>query len=32
MDIVFIATTPWAFDRDTPFGRPLGGSQSAACH
>ncbi len=32
MDIVFIDTAGWAFDPDTPFERPLGGSQSAACY
>jgi glycosyltransferase involved in cell wall biosynthesis len=32
MDIVFIDATAWAYDPDTPFERPLGGSQSAACY
>lgn len=32
MDIVFIDATAWAYDPDTPFERPLGGSQSAVCY
>jgi glycosyltransferase involved in cell wall biosynthesis len=32
VDIVFMDATAWPYDPDTPFGRPLGGSQSAACY
>lgn len=32
MDIVFVDATAWAYDPDTPFERPLGGSQSAVCY
>jgi glycosyltransferase involved in cell wall biosynthesis len=33
MDIVFIDATAWAaYDPDTPFERPLGGSQSSVCY
>jgi hypothetical protein len=33
MDIVFIDATAWAaYDRDTPFERPLRGSQSPVCY
>jgi glycosyltransferase involved in cell wall biosynthesis len=33
MDVVFIDATAWAgYDPDTPFERPLGGSQSAVCY
>jgi glycosyltransferase involved in cell wall biosynthesis len=32
MDIVFVDATSWAYDPDSPFERPLGGSQSAVCH
>jgi hypothetical protein len=32
VDIVFMDATAWPYDPDTPFQRPLGGSQSAACY
>jgi glycosyltransferase involved in cell wall biosynthesis len=32
MRLCFIDLMPWDYDADTPFERPLGGMQSAACH
>jgi glycosyltransferase involved in cell wall biosynthesis len=32
VDIVFMDATAWPYDPDTPFQRPLGGSESAACY
>ena len=32
MRLCFIDLMPWDYDADTPYERPLGGMQSAACH
>ena len=32
MRLCFVDLMPWDYDADTPYERPLGGMQSAACH
>lgn len=32
MRLAFVDFTPWDYDADTPYTRPLGGSQSALCY
>src|SRR5690349_4128235 len=32
MRLCFVDLMPWDYDADSPYERPLGGMQSAACH